>query len=252
MTPQLSYTIWFSQRTGSTLLTTALAATGVAGQPEEWLETPEGEGLLAHYGAATPEALRQTLWARGTTSNGVFGAKVSFYEPHMTRVLALWRQLPNVPADATRSEVWARVFPNGRHIYMTRRNKVRQAISWWRAIRSETWHAPVGEGETAAGRVGDKDYDFAALRQLLDEAMLREAGIEAFFAEGGIVPLTLVYEDFARDYVGTLRRVLDYLGVALPAKMPAPAFRKIADEVAETWVQRFRDTLQEGWIHRGW
>jgi LPS sulfotransferase NodH len=37
MRPGLCYTIWFSQRTGSILLTEALEATGHAGKPHEWL-----------------------------------------------------------------------------------------------------------------------------------------------------------------------------------------------------------------------
>jgi trehalose 2-sulfotransferase len=37
MIPTQSYTIWFSQRTGSTLLNRALSSTGVAGDPGEWL-----------------------------------------------------------------------------------------------------------------------------------------------------------------------------------------------------------------------
>ncbi|WP_342799609.1 Stf0 family sulfotransferase [Hyella patelloides] len=37
ITPKLSYTIWFSQRTGSTLLCRALESTGIAGNPSEWV-----------------------------------------------------------------------------------------------------------------------------------------------------------------------------------------------------------------------
>ena len=36
MKPRLPYTIWFSQRTGSTLLCKALESTGIAGKPNEW------------------------------------------------------------------------------------------------------------------------------------------------------------------------------------------------------------------------
>lgn len=36
MEPKLSYTIWFTQRTGSTLLCQALEGTGIAGVPNEW------------------------------------------------------------------------------------------------------------------------------------------------------------------------------------------------------------------------
>ena len=56
-------------------------------------------------------------------------------------------------------------------------------------------------------------YRFDAIAHLLLEACLREAAIQEFFTEGGIVPLTIVYEDFIADYAGTVQRVLDFLGV---------------------------------------
>ncbi|WP_019506605.1 Stf0 family sulfotransferase [Pleurocapsa sp. PCC 7319] len=46
MKPKLSYTIWFSQRTGSTLLCRALQSTGLAGKPSEWLNASD---LLGKY-----------------------------------------------------------------------------------------------------------------------------------------------------------------------------------------------------------
>lgn len=248
--PRLSYTIWFSQRTGSTLLTTALAATGIAGRPEEWLETPEGVGLPAHYGVDGPTALRDLLWTQGTTSNGVFGAKVSFHEPMMTQTLSLWRELPGCPPDASRPAVWAHAFPNPRHIFMMRRNTVRQAVSWWRAIQSQAWHRPVGDDEAPPP---DEDaYDFDAIDRLVDEVAMREAGIQAFVGEAGIVPLTVVYEDFVADYAGTTRRVLAYLDLDTTISIPPPAFERLSDAVAEAWVQRYREQRQAGWTYRGW
>ena len=44
--PQLSYTIWFSQRTGSTLLCKGLKSTGIAGNPSEWLYKNNNKKLL--------------------------------------------------------------------------------------------------------------------------------------------------------------------------------------------------------------
>ncbi len=41
MKPKSSYTIWFSQRTGSSLLFRGLQSTGVAGHPWEWLTEPD-------------------------------------------------------------------------------------------------------------------------------------------------------------------------------------------------------------------
>lgn len=253
MRPTLSYIIWFSQRTGSTLLCKALESTGIAGKPREWLHDPETFDLFRTYKVNTPEALQQKLWTVGTTPNGVFGLKLGMYEPHNTRMLDQFRQLSGCPQPPQcRAAVWEYVFPHCRHIFMTRRNKVRLAVSWWKAIQSEEWHRRTGEPSHAKD-VRDA-YDFAAIDHLLLEVSLREAALQEFFTEGGIVPLTLVYEDFLADYYGTVKRVLDFLGILLPEDLTTapPFYERLADEVSEEWVQRFRKERQEGWKNIGW
>jgi LPS sulfotransferase NodH len=86
------------------------------------------------------------------------------------------------------------------------------------------------------------------------ETSLREAAIQEFFTEGGIVPLTIVYEDFIADYAGTVQRVLDFLAIHSPerVKIAPPRYEKLADEVSEAWVQRFRRECQQGWKNIGW
>ena len=151
MRPILSYIIWFSQRTGSTLLCQALASTGIAGKPQEWLHDPETFDLCRRYKVGTPEALQKTLWELGTTPNGVFGLKLSMSEPHHTRMLDQFRQFPGCPPHPQcRAEVWESAFPHCQHIFMTRRNKVRLAVSWWKAITSAEWHRKTGEPSRSA------------------------------------------------------------------------------------------------------
>jgi trehalose 2-sulfotransferase len=254
MVPLASYTIWFSQRTGSSLLTTELEATGIAGRPHEWLLTNEGVSLLEHYAVEDGAAWVAALHRMGTTDNGVFGVKVSWYEPRMSEAFMLLRQLPGCPEGATRPEVWEYAFPNHHHIFMTRRNKVRLAVSWWRAIRSGEWHLRVDAKEPRARRIPDidKDYDFNAIDSLVTEAVMREAGIQAFFAEAGVVPQTIVYEDYILDYDRAGRRLLKSLGLDPMVTIPEPSFCPTADEIAESWVQRYRAERQAGWAHRGW
>jgi len=91
------------------------------------------------------------------------------------------------------------------------------------------------------------------LNHLLVASTMYEAAIEAFFAEGGIVPLTIVYEDFIRNYEGTVKQVLDFLELETDSVQIAPPFYdQIADDVAESWVQRFRKERQDGWEHVSW
>jgi trehalose 2-sulfotransferase len=236
------------------LLTTALEATGLAGKPHEWLLTPQGVSLTEHYAVEGAEAFVATLHRRGTTDNGVFGAKVSWHEPRMSEAFALLRTLPGCPEGAARPDVWAHAFPNHRHIFMTRRNKVRLAVSWWRAIRSNEWHRRADGKETRTRRTKDisGDYDFDAINALVMEAVMREAGIQAFFSEVGIVPIPVVYEDFVQNYDRTIRQLLRALGLDPMVTIREPALHPTADEITESWVQRFREERQAGWTYPGW
>ncbi|AIQ12961.1 Stf0 family sulfotransferase [Paenibacillus durus] len=240
--PKLSYTIWFSQRTGSTLLNYALASTGVAGAPREWLNFQYNNPAKFKR-----EDLEQ-IWKCGTTPNGVFGLKIGFEQ----RWIDLFRTMSGLPQNASRAEVWSAAFPNCfKHIYMTRRNKVRLAVSWWRAIVTGEWHRNFGE-KPQEHDIAEK-YNFEAIQYLLLQSTMCEAAIEDFFSESDIVPLTIVYEDFIQDYEGTVIRMLEFLDVQTDnINVAPPALDKLADDVAEQWVQRFREESQQGWENRRW
>ncbi|MCR8658702.1 Stf0 family sulfotransferase [Paenibacillus endoradicis] len=240
MKPTLSYTIWFSQRTGSTLLNLALASTGVAGNPAEWITSRDPNAI-------TKEDI-ESIWSYGSTSNGVFGMKTCLSPNWITGL----RKLYELPETTTLAEVWRTAFPNSnKHIWMTRRNKIRLAVSWWRAIVSGEWHRQYGE-KPQEHDIADQ-YNFDAINHLLAEAAFREAGMEQFFSEEGIVPLTIVYEDFIQDYEGTVLGVLEYLDISTDnVVVTPPSLDKLADDVAEEWIQRFRKERQQGWENIGW
>jgi LPS sulfotransferase NodH len=249
MQPTISYTIWFTQRTGSSLLCSALESTGIAGVPGEWLYKQD---LFESYAADSPAELQQALWKNASTPNGVLGIKHSFYEPAFDDLIEFFKRFPTCPADATRRvAIWEAVFPNHRHIFMTRRNKVRLAVSWWKAIQSNEWHRRTGE--KAKGVDLSNAYSFDAIKHLFTEVSMREAGIQEFLAEGKIVPLTIVYEDFIQEYEGTVWKILDYLGLGRNGvSISTPYFTPTADDLSEEWAQRFRHELQAGWRNRGW
>lgn len=82
---------------------------------------------------------------------------------------------------------------------------------------------------------------------------MREAGIQEFFAEGGITPLSIFYEDFDQNYDGTIRTILDYLELdSASVSITPPTLIKTADSLSEEWVQRFREERQEGWQNKSW
>jgi len=191
------------------------------------------------YGVPDAAALRDTLWRAGTTPNGVFGAKYSITEPRHGQITALFATL-----DA--SAPWAAVFPRCQHVVMTRRDKLRLAVSWWRAIQSGEWHRPdrdaptVVAGQSPPAPPPDlvERYDRSAVDALIREAGEREAAIHDQLARWGAVPHTIVYEDLIGRFEPTLRELLAFLDLPAPSVLPAPAFAPLADAVSETWVER--------------
>src|SRR4051812_13391097 len=118
--PKQSYTIWFSQRTGSTLLCDALSSTGVAGIPREWITFKDPDTMSKNE--------IEGIWKDGTTLNGVFGIKACLTPEWIDG----FRKLFELSEATTHAEVWRTAFPScNKHIWMTRRNKVRLAVSWW-------------------------------------------------------------------------------------------------------------------------
>jgi LPS sulfotransferase NodH len=229
------------------LLCKALEKTQVAGLPNEWLYT-----WFFEQDARDPADLQRHLWESGSTSNAVFGLKHSFHEPHFARVIERFRQFPGCPAHETnRARVWEHALPAHKHIFMTRRNKVRLAVSWWKAVKSNEWHRLPDESPRSMDLTGA--YSFEAIHHLYSECSMREAGIQEFFSEGNILPFTIVYEDFIQEYEKTVRTVLEFLELdPANAHIQPPSLAQTADAVSEEWVQRFREELQAGWQYRGW
>lgn len=260
-----AYLICTTPRSGSTVLSQVLEDTGIAGCPEEYfqqtLEHGVPRGPLDYLGRdlldeVLPGAVERDMglttydprrfagfaayldWVRSeaTTPNGVFGIKVmSAYMAGLTENL---REALGRDASASAADLLAAAFPAPRYVFLTRADKVRQAISLWRAIQTWTWRheepAPVAPDVTLT-------YDFRALDHLRRALEAEEAWWEDFFAESGIAPLRIVYEDFARDHESTVVAILEHAGVPVPEGfgVPQPTLKKQSDHRSEEWAERY-------------
>ena len=241
--PSISYIVWHTQRTGSTLLCTTLEATGVAGHPDEW---PDSE-LTSTTDSA--QSTRERLWSEQATPNGVLGVKWSF---HQSSIDGFFLKLSEGRSRTEAvKEIWASVFPNCRHIVMTRRDKVRLAVSWWKAINGGPGHLsrdggalPWQDAIPKAPVDLEDAYNFDAIKNLILEVVQREAGLQRLLAELGVRPLSVTYEDFVSDYELTVRGVLDFLELDQSvAEIPRPLLRETSDDVNEQWVGQFLTDL---------
>ncbi|MDX6555002.1 MAG: trehalose 2-sulfotransferase [Miltoncostaeaceae bacterium] len=190
----------------------------------------------------TPETYdRYLAWAlaEGSTPNGVFGAKLMWgYLGDFARLL---RGIDGMAGLAV-PELLARVFPDVRYVRITRQDKVRQAVSLWRAVQTQAWRRDHGEDERAAP---PSAFSFRAINYLVRQLTAHDASWDAYFLGLGIEPLMITYEELAQAHEPVVRRVLDHLGIPVPAdlRVEPPRLRIQADEVSERWVARVHEHL---------
>jgi LPS sulfotransferase NodH len=74
---------------------------------------------------------------QGTTGNGIFGGKIMW--GHLSDFLDLLTSNADVSSSQRLNHCLQSTFPNLKYIYVTRQDKLRQAISLWKAIQTQQW-----------------------------------------------------------------------------------------------------------------
>jgi len=248
-----SYILCTSPRSGSTLLCKLLSASNVAGQPASYFHEPSVASWQAYLGleakSSEPEAdaLRSVFDAaveKGTRGTGLFGLRLQrhSFDFFIEKLGVLY---PEGPTDADRLKA---AFGKVLFIHLTREDKIGQAISYVRAEQSGLWHrAADGSELERLSAPRPLEYDLVALKECHDRFIRFDSDWLAWFAEQGIVPLTITYEDLAADPQATLRRVLERLGLeASAADHAVPGVAKLADATNAEWAMRLRQDLRKG------
>jgi LPS sulfotransferase NodH len=232
-----SYFICTTPRTGSFLLAEALEGIGIAGKPKEYFDPNfETHWINRLEITAETEYLPKLLQA-GTTPNGVFGAKVFWFqfEHLMKKIGRLSGQgQPDIG-------LLDRTFPDLRYIFLVRRDKVRQAISYHKAIQTEVWWSIPGNPDTPTTPKQEPRFDYAEIERWLTFLNNQELNWYRYFEQRNLDPLLLVYEDMIEAFEPAVFAVLRYLGIPVPpgTMVPPPRLAKQADAVSEEWVRKY-------------
>jgi len=270
--PSRSYLVCATPRSGSTLLCHLLDQTRLAGHPEEYFEALRHSGIPRrpheyfdpdrHANIIERLAFREMpdgpmpapnpLWRpddyegylewaleEGTTENGVFGAKLMW--GYLGDFATLLR---GIEGNAGRPvpELLARAFPDLRYVQITREDKVRQAVSLWKAVQTQAWRE---EGGADAGERAEPVFSFRAINFLVRQLTAHDASWDAYFLGLGAEPLKVTYEELAEAPDPVIRRVLAHVGAKVPADLAldAPKLKVQADSRSEDWVRRFHEHL---------
>jgi LPS sulfotransferase NodH len=231
-----------------------LQASGLAGDPKEFFGHKMSFWMERWQTPTLPAYVARLSQARATP-NGVFGAKLLYRQ--LLHLESLARQDPEL-ANLPLPEILRRLFPNLHLIWVTREDKVRQAISWFKARQSGVWGQDQGQSAPKLGRAwrlgdeplqpGELAFDYEGIATLMRQAEAEDAAIGQFFATSGIAPFRVVYEEFSPRYEETIFALLRWLDVTPPTDLalPDPRTVKLADDRTKEWVARFRELQTAG------
>jgi LPS sulfotransferase NodH len=221
-----------------------LRATGLPRQARQYFEDPAVQHIAERLPAVDPgkpeargsfEGWFSYVVQRGTTPNGVFGAKMmwNYFDDFRARVA----ELPGL-GDMKFTDALDQVFPKLRIIFVRRRDKLSQAVSLWKAIQTQQWRNEA-EGERD---LSSAVYDYDALKFLVDELHRWDARWEDWFYVTGREPIRVIYEEFVGRRAATVGRVLDELGIDPPEPDGERGpMKPQSDEISRDWLTRFRE-----------
>ncbi|HSV43830.1 MAG TPA: Stf0 family sulfotransferase [Candidatus Bathyarchaeia archaeon] len=227
-------------RTGSSLLCHLLKETNIAGMRTRGFPTAQEFVLksmldrktLSFSDSSDVKAFLVRLFDVTRTKNGVGGFKM------------MWEQLAYVYEQAQGflggSCVYDlhRFFPPGiRYIWLIRKDELRQAVSWAKAIQTDAWDC-----HQQLKYKGSYRFDFYRIRNLLYMIRERNRQWALFFEHNHIQPWIISYEELIGDLLGTVRLIFDYLDVDYSPKMNIQNsyFSRQSDWVNDRWVMKFR------------
>ncbi|WP_157248239.1 Stf0 family sulfotransferase [Nonomuraea typhae] len=232
--PPVRYVLAAAPRSGSNMLARALWHTGQAGFADGYLTDTHVLDYFERWGFDTADPaelvtryLRRLMTCR-TSPNGVFGIKV-----HGGHLIGLEADLDDL-------------LMSPRYIWLKRRDRVRQAISFALAHQTGVWIVD-GVYVSISRTTSEPRYDYAEIRGHLSW-LEREARMwDDYFASRSAVPHILFYEDLIADYGRAVHGCLRHLGVDSPGRLPDPGIQRQAGETTERWLEWFaRDSARHG------
>jgi LPS sulfotransferase NodH len=156
---------------------------------------------------------------------------------YFERMLQMLQEIPAYK-NLNEAELLAAVFQSPKYIWMRRRNRVEQAVSWDMACQTGVWAQEAGEKPQL--RAIPK-FDFKAIDEWCNRIAAHEAGWTNYFRKNEIEPLILFYEDVVASHRAAAEDILKFLGLPFPPgiEMPAPAVEKQATQISEEWIARY-------------
>jgi LPS sulfotransferase NodH len=244
ISPNLTYIICTNPRSGSWLLSEGLASTSLAGNPREWFNIGEEQRHRAQWRIDNAADLSYPMYLRlaraeSTTSNGISGIKLHYYQ--FADLLKRMEAVANF-RELTAAQLMAWLFPQARYIWLTRRDKARQAVSFFLASSTDEWWRIEGAtSDQGKSGITAPEFDPHAIAQLEQTLIQNDSKWRAYFEDNQITPLVINYDDLVSDYATTIASVLKWLGLpnADTIQIPPARLQRQSNAQNEDWLTRY-------------
>jgi LPS sulfotransferase NodH len=176
--------------------------------------------------ASSPSDYIKKLLARRTSKNGVFGMKAHFH--HFDAFRKDYPELLEVLSPLT-------------YIFISREDRVAQAVSMAKALQTDWWTSRMEEGPKPVLR-----YDREMIASCIEEIERQDLNWRRWFDAHNVTPFLVTYNQLIEDPAKIVKRVVELLGVQddEPDEVNVPPARKQADETNTEWTERFQRETQ--------
>ncbi|CAD5946489.1 Stf0 family sulfotransferase [Planktothrix agardhii] len=188
-----NYIICFTERCGSTMLCSLIKETNLLGMPDEYIN-PRGvvQTYLKKYPAKDVFQYFDLL-RRNQVTNDIFGMKTCFYDLNFLLERGIVGELLS-PV---------------KFIYMTRHNVIQQAISSYRARKSNIWH--LYKNRSISSEQPVIEYDELAILSHVESRLKERLQWENFFTLYSVNPLRITYEDVLENPQKVLQKIANFV-----------------------------------------
>ena len=223
-----SYVICATTRCGGNLLCDYLDRTQMLGRPHEFLNPRiiRDGAYEMRFDRTPPISVAEYIdWLSATmrSSNEVFGIKVLYDD------FVACRGFPAFQALLARSALF----------YLSRRVKIRQAISHYIARATGQWRSD----DPAAAPAESVPYDFAAIDQHLQMLYHQDIEWRAFLASLDRDIPVIEYEDLVDDPAAVIGRFGQALGIDVAGVTPVTTLRRLHGETHSRFFERYKEDL---------
>lgn len=238
------YLVCATHRSGSNLVCQALWHTDLCGRPQEFFSPTRAEHIAKEHQLESdpaidyPSYLRELTRAR-TTPNQVFGGKIMWAHLKHFRAATLGDQ----PQSTTDAQLLRQVFgADLRCIWARREDKLRQAISMWKAKQTNIYNSIQSSASQRPEPANQPEFDYDEISKIVARFEKEDAAWQNFFEENAFPYQAVTYETFVDRYQEETRELAEFLGIDVPDdfKVAPTTYTKLADSTNDDWYQRYQ------------